>query len=263
MYTNIEKRTYKVYNLLSKEYSREVSSQLEAYRVAEKMIISTLKKVYNVSEANITISKLIANSYRPITYKYPLHIYYRADDILNYNVYGDDYINVKQIALILDDQGKIYPLCKLDCLTYDYKYRTYEIKKELLTPKKILGRWPWRRERYKINYPAFRRGPIPGLISRGGRYGRQINYKGTLTNLSIAEQDVYREYNIKTRTRTKRDAWDIEPFQNYGKSWKKNSKVRKQWMKNMVKNNRSHKEATEKLGKVFSDNMYQEELEIA
>ena len=55
-----------------------------------------------------------------------------------------------------------------------------------------------------------------------------MRYKNTLVAL---ENDQCNEYGVKGyRKRRVLDAWDIEPVDEPSKSWKKNFKVRRQWM---------------------------------
>ena len=69
---------------------------------------------------------------------------------------------------------------------------------------------------------------VPKLRKRGGHYGRRIRYKGTLVAL---DSDACREYWVKTRVRTRRDAWDLESVADMSRSWKDNVRCKKSYLK--------------------------------
>ena len=76
----------------------------------------------------------------------------------------------------------------------------------------------------------YRRGPVPHVFKRSFRgYCRPISYKHTLM---AAEDDQCREYGIKpVREKTRIEKWVLEPVRTGSKSWKDNTKCRKQWQK--------------------------------
>ena len=83
---------------------------------------------------------------------------------------------------------------------------------------------PYKDRRHSLPYGA----AVPKLRKRGGHYGRRIRYKGTLVALDCAE---CREYGVRTRVRTRRDAWDLESVADMSRSWKDNARCKKSYLK--------------------------------
>ena len=83
---------------------------------------------------------------------------------------------------------------------------------------------PYKERRQSLSYGA----AVPKLLRRRGHYGRRIRYKGTLVAL---DSDECGEYGVRTRVRTRRDAWDLESVADMSRSWKDNVCCKKSYLK--------------------------------
>ena len=163
----------------------------------------------------------------PITYITPLS----ERDTRN----SERYIRVRRFLQIECNDGKIYGAHKLPefCYNYGNIIRTWVIKKDVLERFEREQRRKIEARRASYYRYKFRCGSVEGIrCCRGGGYGRRISYKHTLLAL---QDDQCKEYGVKVRTRTARDAYDIEPFEDIHMSWKDYKKNKRQWMKHFRK----------------------------
>ena len=242
---------YRVYRLYDGTYSDYVESQYEVYKLAlhdinDYLRINNLIEVVNrwSDFVDTDYNKFIASSFKPNALYIATYDYFDKRTAENSKI-------INQLVVIVDNNNRIYPVCKLDCLYYNYRLNRYKVKEEYLKSDTNKHYGNWRISYYKINYPEFRDGPIPGVHVIHRRYGRKIQYKNTIVNTSIADIEEYREFNIKIRMKTRRNSLDIEPFEDREKNWKSQRKVKKQWMRN-----RGHAKDVVKLGKALSNELY-------
>ena len=248
MVNNVKVIKYRVYDFISKTFSAELDSHIEAFRLAVNKINYHLKEI-KCDKLYIQNYKLIAGSLKPN------EVTNRVWDLgtLAYKEY-----KIKQMVVIMDSYDRIIPVCKLNCLILNPATMIYEINPKYLKAKdyKRCYSMDWNIKRYKANYLGFRQGPMPGVhrYTFGG-YLRPIKYKNTLISVDLGfedKQDIV-EYNIKIRKSKAVDKWDIEPTPIREKNWKSQRKARKQWQRNK---NFLNGERTYKLGKLLSDKEY-------
>lgn len=119
--------------------------------------------------------------------------------------------------LIFDNHGRMIPPHKLDCVFYDFFGHSYDIN----VPEQNSNR----KKKLREKDSGYRREPVTGTGKTQYLSTRPIRYKQTIR---LAEDDQCKEYGIKPYKK-KIDKWAIEPFREYSKSWKDNTKRRRQW----------------------------------
>lgn len=144
--------------------------------------------------------------------------------------WGYEIIRVRAYLCFQSNQSGFIPLKNVPGIKYNY--RTFEY---YLEPKYDYDVTYNRKKDLRQRDAGFRKDPVYATGRYYGRYGRRIHYKGT--HLAFTDPEC-EEYNIKGyRARRVLDNWDIEPCEECSKSWKKNTKARKQWAKHKKPNN--------------------------
>lgn len=88
----------------------------------------------------------------------------------------------------------------------------------------------WVSKRYSNNLPEFRKGPVPNTGRRHWHRGSYYRYPQNMNIKRDSANTEYKEYiHPKNRIHNLPDPWDDIP-RNHSKSWKDQSKKRKQWM---------------------------------
>lgn len=138
--------------------------------------------------------------------------------------WGYELIRVHTYLCFQSNQTGFIPLKNVPGIKYDY--RNYEY---YLEQKYVYSDTYNRNKALRQKDSGFRKDPVSWTGRYYGKWGRKIHYKGT--HLAYTDPECA-EYNIKGyRTRRVLDNWDIEPYEKCSKSWKENTKARKQWDK--------------------------------
>jgi hypothetical protein len=155
----------------------------------------------------------------------------------NINMNGND------TATYIDWDGN-YHTCIREFLFVDEDYRIIDVRKyekELIDDIKKNGPYTYYEEeneeereygeRLYIRYGRFsyryRIDPVPWIWNRGGRY-RGIRYPKTLNETKLNSDEEMKEY-VRGKRRHLPNSYDDIP-RRIQKSWKEQSKKRKQWM---------------------------------
>lgn len=92
----------------------------------------------------------------------------------------------------------------------------------------LFGRWGWSYSNWKFVYFRYRITPVPGT----GKCRRYCWHRPIRTQQEIRENAAYPEF---VRGKRKVDlALAFEPHRSDERCWKRQRKVRKQWMKNKM-----------------------------
>ncbi len=120
--------------------------------------------------------------------------------------------------MIFDNHGRMIPPHKLNFVFYDFFGHSYDMR----VPERNWNR----KKKLRKKDSGYRREPVAGTGRKQFHtYVRPIRYKNTIL---LSEDDQCKEYGIKPYKK-KIDKWDIEPFREYSKSWKDNTKRKRQW----------------------------------
>lgn len=213
MYYNNRKVMYRAENITTGEKTEYYENIIDLIRHMTKILDVRRYSWYMNNNPAVSFKKVIGRikNNRSLVPEYVERFYYDCDGKYVYSSYET------RIIIVTDNFGRMYN-------AHDIKkiFDTESYKIDLVSKYN-------RKKKLKEKDSGYRKEPVSrtGICYRGS-YGRSMRYKRTRI---AAEDDQCMEYGIKPcRNKTVLDAYDIEPIEDYGKSWKKNHKVRKQWM---------------------------------
>jgi hypothetical protein len=109
---------------------------------------------------------------------------------------------------------------------------TFKIKRDLLGIGDRYVNYHWYCVSEDSNYLGFRNGPVPGVHGYGNSGGKAPRVMQEIkSNISAAEEGFI--VRGSRRRRELPDSWDYDDwvYNRYGKSWKRDKKRKKQWMR--------------------------------
>ena len=208
---NIEPRhRFRVYDRLLDSYSPYFSKRLDALNFAAELIRLDTRYLPRINPAD-----LIWDSYDAPKYKFKRY------GITSKGLSLEEHCYEKRCHIERDGV-----IISVESLLKGFRYDWYR-----------QAFVPYKERRRSLPYGA----AVPKLRKRGGHYGRRIRYKGTLVALDC---DECREYGVRTRVRTRRDAWDLESVADMSRSWKDNARCKKSYLKH-----KGYRDGVVRLGK--------------
>lgn len=233
---NIDSRIrYKVTNTTTGKVSGWIDNQVDLIQYITRENNKYPKRFLDLDNSYVRALEYIKSKE-----SYEEKVWYICDSSTDYRC--KEVILVKNI-LIKDNYGRIVGLNELNNVYYDHKEQRYNFNNSLIYYDK-----PWnKKKKLREKDSGYRREPVrrTGKI-KGGSGFRRISYKGTLKLVSDLE---CKEYGVKGyRTRKIVNAWDIEPWEYGSRSWKENTKAKKQWMIHLDKQDKIIKNNIDMLG---------------